>query len=278
MNGIEKIVKKGKQIGQVKELERPWGVTCEGSYIFVIESEKHCVTKCNKDGNKLMSFGEEGGKQGQMMSPLGIAISADKKHILVVDQLRLQKFTLNGEFVGSASNRKLSFDRPFGIAVHPTSGQIYIADANKHIIIVTNDDLSLSHVFGNKGSNNGELNKPRDVAINSNGIVYVVDYNNDRVCKFTSNGEYISSLGEPQSGTFQLDRPSSIGVDAQDNIYVTEMINGRVIVYDSDDKHVHTFGKCGSGLGEYSGPQGICIDEVNDIIISDTYNNRIIVI
>ena len=273
------ITKKGKQIGVVKDLERPWSLTVDSEgYIYVIESEKDCITKCTRAGEKITSFGERGVKKGQFMSPLGVAITKNEQHILIVDQLRLQVFDLNGKFVKCTSTRNLALKKGFAVAVHPITNQIYIADGENHIIAVANEDMKLEFTFGKCGSKEGELNKPRDIAINSQGMVYVADYNNDRICKFTSTGEYICSLGEAGTDTASvLDRPSSIGIDTNDNVYITEMINGRIIIYDSNDKYLHAFGKCGSGEGQYSGPQGICI-VADDIYISDTYNNRIVIV
>ena len=274
---VERILKRGKQIGVVKDLERPWGLTMNNNHIVVTESDKECVTICNKEGDKVLTFGSRGGKQGEFMSPLAVAITKDN-HIVVADKLRVQKFTLTGEFVKSISSRKLSYDSPFAMSVHPSTGDIYIVDSEKHNVLVITEDLVFVRTFGTKGSEAGQFNKPRNIAINNQGIVYVVDYNNDRVCKFTSDGEYLASLGTPGCGAGEIDRPSAVAVDADDFVYVTEMVNGRVFVFDSKDTFVHCFGKCGSGEGQFSAPQGIVVDSQGDIIVSDTYNNRIVIV
>ncbi|XP_019849583.1 PREDICTED: E3 ubiquitin-protein ligase TRIM71-like [Amphimedon queenslandica] len=267
----EKIKSKEKQTGSVTELERPWGIATLGDKLASIESDKHCITICTKDGNKLQTIAEEGGKMGQLMEPTGIAVTNDG-HILVVDRLRVQKFNEEGKCVASASARKLNFHTMLGVAVNKADGRIYIADAEKHCIIVVSPTLALLETFGSKGSKKGQLNKPRGVAIDSTGRVFVVDANNDRVCVFSHDGKYLSSIeGE-------LDRPSAIAIDSHDFVYVTEMVNGRVFVYDKDGSFVHKFGRCGSKEGEYSGPQGIAVDNNGDIIISDTYNNRLCIV
>ena len=267
----EKIKRKGKQTGSVTELERPWGIATFGDKLASVESESHCITICTKEGNKLQTIAEKGGKLGQLMEPTGIAVTTDG-HILVVDRLRVQEFDEDGKCVASASARKLNFHTMLGIAVNKTDGRIYIADAEKHCIIVASPTLTLLQTFGTKGSEEGQLNKPRGIAIDSTGRVFVVDANNDRVCIFSHDGKYLSSLeGE-------LDRPSAIAIDNHDFVYVTEMVNGRVFVYDKDGSFVHKFGRCGSKEGEYSGPQGIAVDDNGDIIISDTYNNRLCIV
>lgn len=274
----ETIKARAKQVGVVTDLERPWGVAIRDDKIFVVESDKHCITVAQKDGTKVMTIGTHGGKQGQLMSPMGVALTNDA-HILIVDQLRLQKFTQDGTVVCSASCRKLDFKVPYALTVDNRNGSIIMADAEKHEIIVVNGDLTPSFSFGSKGSEEGQFNKPRSVAVNSKGLIYVADANNDRVCKFTPEGKFISAIGTPSFKEGQLDRPSAIAIDNCDYLYVTEMINGRIFVYDNNDTLVHKFGRCGSKDGEYSGPQGIAVDRSNgDIIVSDTYNNRIIIV
>ena len=272
----EKIKTRGKQTGSITDLERPWGITTLGDNIISVESEKHCITICNKDGTKIKTIGEEGGKMGQFMEPTGVATTTDG-HILVTDRLRVQKFDEEGKCVASASSRKLNFHTMLGITVDKSNGRIYIADGEKHCIIVASPSLAPLTTFGSKGSEDGEFNKPRGVAVDSSGRVFVADLNNDRVCVFSSEGKYLSSIGKPGTKG-ELDRPSAVAIDNRDFLYVTEMVNGRVFVYDKEGEFVHSFGRCGSKEGEYSAPQDVTVDKSGNVIISDTYNNRVCIV
>ena len=65
-----------------------------------------------------------------------------------------------------------------GVAIHPHSKKVYIADNNNHHIQILNPDLSFSSSFGSLGSDNGQFYNPYDVAFDSTGNVYVADFNN----------------------------------------------------------------------------------------------------
>ena len=45
------------------------------------------------------------------------------------------------------------------------------------------------------GTGDGQLDKPRDIAIDSSDNVYVTDPGNHRVQKFTSSGGFITTFG-----------------------------------------------------------------------------------
>ena len=49
--------------------------------------------------------------------------------------------------------------------------------------------------FGKKGSDEGELNFPSSVCIDSNDIVYVTELDNHRVSIFTSQGKFVGTKG-----------------------------------------------------------------------------------
>ena len=100
--------------------------------LWLLSSGAHCVTILNKEGKKVRSFGTRGTKEGLFIYPYGVAVSNDG-HILVTDQHCIQKLTFNGicvKAVGSINHGsgQLQFNCPTGITVHPTTGQIFVAD------------------------------------------------------------------------------------------------------------------------------------------------------
>ena len=131
-------------------LECPWGVAVsDNGDIVVAEYSTHCVTIVNKEGEKVRSFGTRGTKEGQFTYPRGVAITSDE-HILVTDEHRLQKLTFDGvcvQSVGSSmsGSGQLQYDHPRGIAVHPTTGLVFVADSNNDRIQVFNSDLTYAH-------------------------------------------------------------------------------------------------------------------------------------
>ena len=142
---------RGKLVKMITGLDEPHGLAvCGNGDIVVAEFGAHCVTIMNKEGKKVRSFGAKG-KEGEFMYPKGVAVSNDG-HILVTDRHRIQKLTFNGicvKAVGSINHEsgQLQFNYPGGITVHPTTGQIFVADNINKRIQVFNNDLTFSHTI-----------------------------------------------------------------------------------------------------------------------------------
>ena len=273
---------RGKPVSIISGLNSPWGVVItKNEEIVVAECYANCITILNKEGKKVKSFGTKGTKKGQFIYPCGVAISQDG-HILVTDDHRLQKLTFEGDCVKSVGssktgNGRLQFDDPRGITVHPTTGQIFIADTNNHRIQVLNKDLTYSHSFGKKGSSPEQFKYPCDVTFDNEGYLYVVDYSNHCIKKFTSTEQYISTFSSYGSNPGQIKDPTSIIVD-NNLLYVSEYGNHRISIFDTNGCFIHCFGKSGSGEGEFRNPFGITVDSLGNLYVSDFGNNRLVVL
>ena len=270
---------KGKPVNIISGLNRPWGVVVtKKEEIVVNENGANCITILNKEGKKVKSFGT---KEGRFTNPRGVAISHDG-HILVTDKHRLQKLTFEGDCVKSVGSSKsgngpLQFNCPKGITVHPTTGQIFIADIDNHRIQVLNNDLTYSHSFGQYGSSPEQLYHPYDVKFNYEGYLYVADYNNHCIKKFTSTGQHISTISSVGSNPGQVSNPISIIID-NNLLYVSEFGNNRISIFDTNGCFIHCFGKRGSREGEFNKVFGIAVDSLGNLYVSDTVNNRLVVL
>ena len=273
---------RGKPVHIISGLNGPWGVAItKNEEIVVAEYCANRITILNKEGKKVKSFGTRGTKEGQFTNPRGVAISHDG-HILVTDDHRLQKLTFEGDCVksvgsGETGNGPLQFYTPIGITVHPTTGQIFIADTLNNRIQVLNNDLTYSHSFGQHGSSPKQLYHPCDVTFDNEGYLYVTDNNNHCIKKFTSTGQYISTFSSYGSNPGQITKPSSIIID-NNLLYVSEYGNNRISIFDTNGCFIHYFGKSGSGEGEFDRPYGITVDSLGNLYVSDYGNNRLVVL
>ena len=176
------------------------------------------------------------------------------------------------ESVGEEGSGPLEFNCPYGVTISPLTGQIYIADCDNHRIQVLNLDLTFSHIFGTKGSAEGQFKNPRDIAIDRQGLVYVTDINNHRLQIFTSEGQFLS-----QFGTEQLTKPVGIIIDDNNLMYITEDRNHCISIFTTDGQFVHSFGERGSGVGQFNIPCGITFDREGYLYVCDYCNNRLVV-
>ena len=263
----------------------PWGIIkSKNGELIVAEWGKDCVTIVNSDKEKQLSFGQCKKSKNPFLNPRGVAVTKDDT-ILVTNGNCLQQFTKNGTLlktIGSQGSEDLKFEAPAGLAIHPLTGDIYIADANNHRIQVLNKDMTFLQTFGCKGTGQGEFYFPWDVAMDSKGQVYVVSDGKNCVHKFTAEGIYLDSFGTKGSKPGQLNRPSAIAIDQSDQIFITELYNNRISVFNAQGEF-----KCFVGdetehkkLLLLNGPCGIAVHSdngQNELYVTDCWNDRVIV-
>ena len=234
--------------------------------MVVVEGGAHCISILNKEGRKIKTLGQL--QTGVRFNyPQGVAISIDG-HILVTDEHRLQKLTTDGVCVKSvgrsrSGSGRQQFNDPKGIAVHPKSGQIFVADFGNDRIQVFNNDLSHASTPHHKT----QLASPNDIAIDDDGNLYVAEFDGNCITKLTTSGKIAKFLY-----ACGLNRPSSVTV-RNNLVYVAVRGQNEVTIFNVNGKFLHSFGD-----KELNGPSGITADALGQkLYIADTYNNRIVV-
>ena len=267
----------------ITELKQPRGVTVsDDNHVIITECDSHCVTILDREGKKVKSLGGKGGSGNVKFSyPCGVAITPDK-FILVSDNHRIQKISMDGYLiasVGEEGSGPLQFNAPDGIAISPITGQVYIAEYGNHRIQVLNPDLTFSHSFGSEGSANGQFQYPYDIAIDSQGLVYVADKYNHRIQKFSPDGKFVGQFGNKIFSFGQLNSPSGITIDtaATGLVYVSEWVNSCISVFTSDGVFVSRFGNKGSNIDQFNGPIGLAFDKEGFLYICDSFSDRLFV-
>lgn len=142
-----------------------------------------------------------------------------------------------------------------------------------------------------------QLNKPGDVALDTQGNLYVADFGNGRIRMvdregfihtFAGNGgKPTDPIGDGGSAIVAvLTTPVSVAVDLKGNVYVAELYAHRVRKIAPDDQHtITTF--AGTGEKGFSGdggaatqarlnnPIGLAVDWAGNLYIADRDNHRI---
>ena len=253
----------------IKGLNDPEGIAvCANGDIVVAEFARNCITIFNKKGKKIRSIKRS--TLGEFNNPHGVAISNDG-HILVTDKHRLQKLTTDGvcvQSVGSSNHgyRPLEFKLPIGIAVHPTTGQIFVADyGNNRIQVFDGADLSFSHTI-----RHGNITRPCDIAVDSEGYLYITCIDTHKVYKFTTTGQYIHTIATINKSTIMY-----LAIHHK-HIYITDYNNDRVLIYDTNGTQLYSFDIKRTFLWD-SRPTGITVDTSGNVYVCDKGSNRIVV-
>ncbi len=153
---------------------------------------------------------------------------------------------------------------PVYVALHPTTGDVYVSDRPTGAI----------HVYDREGVYLREF-RPADVVgawqpigllVDADGNVFVTDVAGDhRVLKFDPSGALVHTFGLEQGLLF----PNGVAVDADGRLYVTDSNNGRLLVFAADGALVATIGR-GAGAGNLGLPRGIAIDPAGRVFVVDS--------
>ena len=131
-------------------------------------------------------------------------------------------------------------------------------------------DSSLN--FGGRGTDAGQLDEPRGVFVDSEGMIYVADTRNDRVQKFDENGVFVEIL---DFGAETPSDPSDVSVDSEGNVFVADTRNNRVLKLATDGSVTSIGNGRGTDAGQLDEPRGITSDLSGNVFVADTRNDRV---
>ncbi|CAH1244167.1 TRIM3 [Branchiostoma lanceolatum] len=164
--------------------------------------------------------------------------------------------------------------------------------------------------FGQRGSQQGQFDGPRDVAVRGDRLyMYVADTWNQRVQVFDLSGKFCSSfstttnpgsLAVQTNGTIvvrslkevktfspsgKLVHKFPLGEYCTDPYGLAVQRDGRVVIADPDKHSIFLFeadgtlvkqvGGQGQGEGQFDKPRFVCVDKEDNIIVADKINHRV---
>ena len=119
-----------------------------------------------------------------------------------------------------------------GVTVHP-NGEVFVSNYSDYIQVF-NKDGSPKLRIGSSGSGDGQLSRPRGLALVGD-ILYVVENSNHRIHKFTCTGQYVRKFGSKGSANGQFKYPLGICTDNMGHILIADQSNQRVQVFNTHD-------------------------------------------
>jgi streptogramin lyase len=168
---------------------------------------------------------------------------------------------------------------PAGVAVGP-DGNVYVVDVNtpRTRVTVWTPTGRFVRSFADYGSGPGQLNDPKQVAVDGAGYVYVADAGNSRVEKFTPDGQFAASIGQGFSITAQPDQlssPQGVTVAPDGTLYASDQQQRRVQHYTADGAFLGTIGSQGSGDGQFETTGAIAATPDGGFYVTDWSLSRI---
>jgi len=200
--------------------------------------------------------------------------------------------------------QEASFRFPYGIA-KDQEGNLIVADSYNNVIrkikgneVTTiagfskeNDSLGFplgGHVDGDVLK--AQFNRPRDIAVDTDGNIFVVDTGNHVIRKivkgkvqtFVGNGKPGYKDGE--SHVAQFNNPSGIAIDKSNNLFVTDTLNhvirkitpqGEVTTYAGKREKTGGYKDSVNNFAKFNEPAGIAIDHQGVLYVLDSGNQLV---
>lgn len=177
-----------------------------------------------------------------------------------------------------ASN--MTFARPTDIFPNE-DGSFILTDGyrNKRLLKISEDGKIMWEI--NKfGNNNGELNLPHGVAVDSEGNIYVADRSNARVQVFTSDGIWKSTWDSQEIG-----RPFGLEVGPDNMLYVADggdqlygaedSLTSGIVIMDLDGNIIERISRFGTNIGDVNIPHDIAVGKDGNIYVAELKNRRL---
>ena len=248
-------------------------------YVFN-RSGRWPVMVFDRAGNFLSDWGE-----GEFTRPHAIRADPDDNLFLADDSHIIDKRSRDGKLLmrlgehgkPAAWQGGDPFNRPTDIAIHPSSGDLFITDGygNSRVHHFDKDGKHIKS-WGVSGSRPGQLSLPHNICMMGDDKVVVCDRENFRLQVFTLDGEFVRQRN--------MHRPMAIydGRGADTSIYVAEAgapavqagvkrLGLCVVVLDRDLNEVNRFGNelGGEGVDQFLAPHGMAVDSEGSVYVAE---------
>ena len=159
---------------------KPCGITISlDGYIYVCDTNNHCVCVFDVNGKFLFSFGSHGSGDECFDRPRDLCFASDGfLYITDRNNRRICVYDKHGKFI-----------RKFTTTYQPTCidatdcGHLIVSSVSHKVMIYTTGG-DLVHVFGEYGSELGQFSYPTGVSVASDGLIYIADCGNHRIQVF----------------------------------------------------------------------------------------------
>ena len=111
------------------------------------------------------------------------------------------------------------------------AGQIYVTSTLTFAVKIFDKDFKFGRTLGRHGDSIGMFDRPKGVALDSEGHLYVVDAAFSNFQIFNPDGRLLLFVGAfgVDPGFFRV--PSDIFIDKKDRIYVSDARNRRIQIF-----------------------------------------------
>lgn len=250
-------------------LLKPFGLALD-------ESDNICVTDTGANAvcyyDRAKKKWHRWTKLGNVRLALPVAVAKRNGTFFVADSVlaRVIAFNEGGKIIFQITNH---LGRPSGLAI--LNERLFVADAQRHAIVVFGLNGDHQREFGKRGIGQGEFNFPTHLTADGRGNLFVTDSMNSRVQILDAGGNFKGEIGNIGDAPGHFGRPKGVAVDSLGSVYVLDALFDNLQIFDHSGHLLLNFGETGAQPGQFWLANGIAITRENEILVADSYNHRI---
>ena len=212
--------------------------------------------------------------------PSGLGITRDNNLIVCDSHYHcIRIYTSDGKerqkFGGVAGGQPGQFGY-VSDAVQDEDGCFYVSEFGQNDRITKmNAEGKVLMTWGSTGSDPGQFQRARALALGPDGFLYVADAINNRIQVFTRDGGFVRAFGAPGKEAGQLGYPYDLAFGPKGDLYVVEYENNRVQKFTAEGESLGCWGGPGREPGRFHNPWALVVDRKGRIHIMDTDNHRV---
>ena len=165
---------------------------------------------------------------------------------------------------GAPGGEEGQFSNPYGVTVHYSTGNIFVADQLNHRVQVFDKDGGYVYKFGDRDGA-GKMKWPRAIEFYQNKV-FVSQGTGGCLLVYDLNGTFLQQIGTPGNGEGQFNYPYGITINQSNGeIFICDNGNNRVQIFSKDFLFRSQFGQ---GILKY--PTDIKLTCKSIYVLSDT--------
>ncbi len=220
--------------------------------------------------------------------PVGIAVHSSGNVFISRLDGAVAVYDAAFTYLDSADPAPFTLTTPNDIAIHPTTGEVYVTDSDAHrVLVFSGTTFALARAWGSEGSGLGQFQSPQAIAIDTLSDpdrVIVTDVDNFRVQVFDTAGVVLFKFGYRTlyTGSEELAwfaRGEGLALDSCGNIYLTDALMGTVRAFRPAGTEISpTFTPLvsyGTGAGQVRLPCDVIIDATGTMYVASQGNSAI---
>jgi uncharacterized protein (TIGR03663 family) len=145
--------------------------------------------------------------------------------------------------------------------------------------------LTAETIIGSAGTEPGQFQRARDVAVAPDGTIYVADSENNRIQHINSAGETLQVWGTFGDSTIEVapggtfNQPWGIAVGPDGTVFVADTWNHRIQTFTPQGEFIKQWGYFGQAEQPeaFWGPRDLAVDDSGRVFVTDTGNKRVVV-